>query len=107
MIFPHKIDHYLVSYTKDTSGAKTPSYTLVTEDIKCFVQPAMAKVVDSYFQSNIIVSHSIFTENKTAYDLILFGDRLVFNGVNFQIKGKRNDCELNKIFRIDIEVEAS
>ena len=62
-LFPHSIDHYTVSdNTKDTSGAKVPTYIVSTIGVKAFVQPAGSDIVSEYAQINETVSHTIYLQ---------------------------------------------
>jgi len=105
-LFPHTIDHYTVSYAKDTSGAKTPTYTVSTTGIKSFVQPAVSEIKAEYQQTNEVVTTVCYIQNLTYYDAIGKSDRIVYDSTNFVVKGKKNPCELNRVGRIDLEVEA-
>jgi hypothetical protein len=104
-LFPHSIDHYTVAFAKDTSGAKTPTYTISTSGAKAFVQPAGAKVVTSYAQNNEVVTHSIYLQSSTVHDAIRPEHRIVYDGLNYAYVGKENPCELGRVYRIDVITE--
>ncbi len=106
-LFPHTIDHYTVAFTKDTSGAKTPSYTISTSGARAFVQPAGSEVVVDYAQVNKIVSHTIYLQSLTVYNAMGEEERIVYDSNNYVIKGLKNPCELDRVGRVDVEIEPS
>lgn len=104
MYLPHTVSHYSVSWSKDTSGAKVPTYTL-SGTFPAFVQPAASKVVDVYKQLNETINYSIYLDSASRYAAVGIGDRLVYSGSNMNVRGKLNPCELDKVFRIDTALE--
>ena len=106
-LFPHTIDIHTATFAKDTSGAKTPTYSVSTSGAKVFVQPAGSDVTTSYSQVNETVSHSIYVQSLTVFEAIGIEDRIVWDGNNFTIKGLKNPCELSRLGRVDVEIEPS
>lgn len=103
-LFVHTADCYHVTNTKDNSGGKVETFSSAyANDARCFVQPAVSKVMELYAKRNEEVTHSIFIQSQTVYDAIKKDDLIVFNLRNYRVMGRRNSDELNRVFRADVK----
>jgi len=104
-MFTKTFSSYSVSYAKDNSGSKVPTYTLENEDIACFVSTPNENTIRLYSQRDLSVDTVIYLLSEAVYDSISIEDRIVYNGNNYQIVGKNNFLDFDKLFRIDLHIE--
>lgn len=104
-LFANLVDHYSVTYTKDTSGSKVPAENLTKANIACFVQNASARVVAEYYKRQEEVEKVLYTVDGTAFAAMEIEDRIVFEAVNFEIIGMRNPDNFSLFYRVDLRKE--
>jgi len=98
----HRADFYTSTVTK-VGGAIEKTYSLAHEEVPCMVQPALSELIEEYGRRDEIISHSIFLIVKPPFDAIGVEDRIVYDSVNYEIVGKKNLINLNRVFRIDVK----
>ena len=101
-LFNGTVSHYTTSYTQDSSGAKTPSYTL-NKSMVALVMPVKNELREEYMQRNLVVSYSVFPFSLTDYDAVSMADRLVYDSSNLIVVGKENTHD--RVYRIDCREE--
>jgi len=106
-MFDQTFDSYSVAYAKDSSGAKTETFTLENDDVKCFCQTPTDNVIALYSQRNEIVDLSLWFMSSTVYDSLAIEDRITYDSVNYKIVGKVDVRVARKLYRLDLASEVS
>ena len=97
----HTLDHYATTFTK-TEGEQIATDTLLQENVRCNVQQPSSELVTEYAQRGLALSQVAYLVDQSAYDLITVEDRIVFDGVAYEVKGKRNLCNLGWVYQVDL-----
>ena len=87
----------------DASGKTTYTFVSNLAGLKCFVQPAPSKVITEYQQTDEDITHTLF--HATGSLSCGVNDRVTFKSNNYRIIGKRNACEMNRVYRLDLRLE--
>jgi len=101
----HKFDLYASTITQNSEGRASKTYALSKDEIPCNFQPATSDVVQDYERNDEVVSASVFLIDVATFDLATPENRIVFNGTNYEIIGKQNLANLNRVYRIDVSEE--
>lgn len=102
----HSADIYTATAgSLDASGNTTYTFVSLKSGLKCFVQPAPSKVITEYHQQDEDITHTLYHTDGTFTPVI--NDRVTFKAKNYRIIGKRNACELGRVYRLDLQLEQS
>lgn len=87
---PHTLDFYNVSATQDTAGAYARVASLVMEDIPCFDQPDMSKVIDRYGMKEEEAFNKVYFTNTALFADVKIEDLIVIGSSTYRVRGKVN-----------------
>jgi SPP1 family predicted phage head-tail adaptor len=98
--FPHLIDIQTKTDTRDNLGARSTSWTDAQTDVPAFVQDIASNDPIRQDQRMIQVTKKAFTATDPS---ATEGDRVVYGGVNYVIRGEVDQAGLGKLWRINLE----
>lgn len=102
MIFPHTIDVESSTVSKDSAGGMIENYSPAMFSVRCFVQQTEGKVVELYKQRRMEVHQTAWIKTIEDYNSIALNDVVKFVDESYIVSGKRNLCNLDRAFGIDL-----
>jgi len=87
------------SSVREPGGARRTTWADLLVDISVWVQDASSQVRIAYAARELQVSKSVYYYDETA---ILEGDRVLYDGAYYVVRGWLNMAGLNRIWRLDV-----
>lgn len=89
----------------DNDASKVRVPITKKSNIRCFIQDTPPEIITWYAQRQERVNESMYMIDKQDFALMQFNDQIVYNGVNYRIKGLHNEAGMGRVFRADLQSE--
>ncbi len=96
----HRVDVERPGFVTDAIGGRVNTFAVTKGNVRAWVQPARANVIEQYGARDIAVSHSVFFY---ADPEVRIGDRLLHRGRYLLVRGMKNAGDIDRLWRVDCE----
>ena len=84
--------------SEDDLGGRDRAWSVISEDLSCWVQPATAATREEYAERGITITHRVYFGASPA---ICMGDRLLFGIRYMVVEGRFNTAETSDLWVAD------